>query len=171
MDDSPLIFKSPEHFARHLFAVFVVEDESKFLTECDFSASRGFGRRTYERQKFVYLVAIIAIALTDAARTNKRFVDVLWHLRRMVRVEMQNRWNETNETSDSAVEEASEDCARLIFTPPWEDQALSLTWPQNWLTKCGVDEANPVTLFKIGYAWKEAYLTVAGVASRAQLEE
>ena len=43
---------------------------------------------SYERQKFVYLVAVIAIALTEAARRDERFVAVVSHLRRIVRVEM-----------------------------------------------------------------------------------
>jgi hypothetical protein len=170
VNDSPLIFESPEQLAQHLFLVFVMDDKSNFLVRFDFSALAGVDQREYERQIFIYLVGIIALAFTDAPSKDQRFVAALSHLRHRVRAEMRNRWNDTNDAADSAVEDAAQDCAHLIFTDPSEDRALSFTWPQQWLKKSGVDVVNPVTLFRISDAWKQAYLTVAEVASRAQFE-
>ena len=148
----------------------MIADEANLLAELDSRAraSAGFDQRSHERQRFIYLVGIVAVALTDAVRTDKRFVAVVSHLRRMVRVEMQNRWGDTDETADSAIAEAGQDCARLIFTFPQEDPALSLTWPQEWLKRGGVDEVNPAVLFQISHAWKEQYLKVSKVTSQAE---
>lgn len=169
MDDSPLTFKSADHFAQALFLTYVIADEPRVVRDLDLGTSLNFDQGNYERHKFVYLVAIIAITLTERARRDNEFVTVLSRLRRMVRVEMQNRWGDTADIADTAIEEAAQDCTILIFTPPETDRALSLTWPQRWLKRSGVEETNPVKLFKISQGWKEQYLTLAEVVRRAQL--
>ena len=163
------IFKSPEHLAQLLLSKFVIADEVTIPIGRDFRALAGFDQSSYERQRFVYRVAMVAIALTAATSRDKRFVSVVWHLRRMVRTEMQNRWDHTDETADSAIEEATQDCTHLLFTPPGEDRGLSLSWPQEWLKRSGVDEVNPIVLFAVSQTWKQQYMSVVEFTSRADL--
>ena len=170
MNGPPLIFESSEQLAQNLFSVFVIEERPTLLIERDFSASATFDQRSYERQKFIYLVAIIAVAFTDLANKNKRFADALWHLRRMVRVEMHNRWGDTEDAADSAIEEAAQDCVRLIASVLSGDHAFSnFTWFQEWLKRSGVDEFNPVTLFLISHQWTEQYLALMNITERARI--
>lgn len=171
VDDDPLIFESAEQFAQTLFLMFVIDDEPKIIRSLDLSASPNFDQKNYERQRFVYLVAIIALALTDRARKDNQFVAVVSHLRRMVRVEMQNRWHDTEETADDAVEAAAQDCAHLIFSSPETSLGISVTWPKDWLERSGVLETNFIRLFKISQGWKEQYLTLAEIVQRARLTD
>jgi hypothetical protein len=171
MDDDPLIFESAEQFAQTLFLMFVIDDEPKIIRSLDLSASPTFDQKNYERQRFVYLVAIIALALTDRARKDNQFVAVLSHLRRMVRVEMQNRWHDDDETADDAIEEAVQDCAQLILSSPETSRGLSFTWPKGWLERSGVQETNPIRLFKMSYGWRQQYLTLLQVVQRARLTD
>jgi hypothetical protein len=77
VDDDPLIFESAEQFAQTLFLMFVIDDEPKIIRRLDLSASPNFDQKNYERRRFVYLVAIIALALTDRARKDNQFVAVV----------------------------------------------------------------------------------------------
>lgn len=151
--------------------MFVIDDEPKIIRSLDLSASPSFDKNSYERQRFVYLVAIIALALTDRTKKDNQFVAVVSELRRIVRVEMQNRWRDTEESADDAIEVAAQDCAQLIFSSPETSRGLSFTWPKDWLERSGVQETNPIRLFKISHGWKEQYLTLLQVVQRARLTD
>jgi hypothetical protein len=81
----------------------VIADERRLFAEGSFSATSTFDKHGYERRRFVYLVGVIAIALTHAAKTNEQFVEVVWHLREMVRSDMQNRWDDKSRAVGSSL--------------------------------------------------------------------
>ncbi len=60
---------TPEELAQRLFSSFVLDEESAILSSLygGLETAPGFQSRAFERQKFIYLAASVAIALTSAS--------------------------------------------------------------------------------------------------------
>ena len=78
---------------------------------------------------------------------------------------MQQYWGDTEEQSDSQIEEAANDYAKLVFTNPAEERGLSIDWAQKWLKRVGIEEHNPITLFQISHMWKTDHLCNVNIIS------
>ena len=146
-------------------------DEPRIIPhEDELKAAPGFHVLNFERQRFWYLVAVIAVALTDAVKQGrKQLVEVLPYLRDLVCEEMKERWEVDEDSVDYAIMVTGRDYSRLIFGDREANRALTLEWAQDWLKRCGIEETNPIRLFQIGQSWLDQYATVAEVVRRAQL--
>ena len=157
--------------AQRLFSVFVLAEESSVMRSQDdgLKATTGFQLQKYERQRFIYLAASVAIALTSAASRDKAVIQVIPHFRKLVAAEMLKRWRDGSETVAAEVEQASSDYGALLFENPQENRALSLEWSKGWLARVGVQESNPATLFLMSVAWREQFLMTARALHRTAL--
>jgi hypothetical protein len=143
-----------------IFFSKTVADAATFLDSYndDFRQCSSFRPDDFERQKFLYLVASVAIVLTEAAQKQDSIIEVIAVFRSRVRLLMQRYWGDTEEECDSQVEEAASDFASLVFTNPDEERGLSIDWAQTWLRRVGIEEHNPITLLEISHTWKSDYL-------------
>ena len=82
---------------------------------------------------------------------------------------MQQSWGDTEEDSDSEIEEAASDHAKLVFTDPEKDKGLSFDWAQEWLRRIGIEETNPITLFEISHEWKLCHIYTLKLLSSMQV--
>lgn len=121
----------------------------------------GFRPDTFEQRVFLYLVANIAIALSDAASKRPHLFAVIEHFRTLVRAEMSSRWRYNHEFTDDAVKRAAGDYAKLLFTNREANRALSFEWSREWLREVGIEETNPQTLFEISHTWMIHHVTLA----------
>jgi hypothetical protein len=147
---------TPEELAYTLVSR-VVEDTPTVLSAHDkrFRGYPTFQPERFERQKFIYLVADFALALTAAAQQQPAMAKVVPYFRQKVLLVMAKYWGDTEAYADEDIEEASAHYARLIFTNPVEEtDAFSLEWAQTWLRAVGIDEANPVVLLGVASTWR-----------------
>lgn len=119
---------------------------------------RGFDPRAFERLRFVYLAANVAVLLAVFAKKDVAVTEVIAPLRELVRGTMRERWQDTDDTSDDAIEKASEAYATLVFTDPAANRALSLEWSQEWLRQVGVTDHDLVAWMQLSRAWKDYHL-------------
>ncbi len=159
---------TPEELAQRLFSSFVLSDEASIMSSQDsnLKTAPGFESRAFERQRFIYLAASVAIALTNASSRDATVIEVIPHFRRLVTMEMQKRWGDRADRVDLEIERASSDYGALLFTNPQDDRGLSFDWSKEWLARVGVQESNPATLFLISTAWKTQFLQTAKVLSQ-----
>jgi len=160
-----------DELAQKLFSSFVLGEETSVMKsqDSDLRAKPGFQLQAYEHQKFIYLAASIAVALTTASDKNPAIIQVIPHFRQLVTAEMYKRWGEGIDIVDSEIERASHDCFVLLFTNPKDNRVLSVDWSQTWLEQIGVKESNPVTLFLISTYWKEKFLQAAEILSQVRV--
>src|SRR5262249_32292895 len=91
----------PDELAQILFSK-VAADAATFMDNyrADFESCPTFRANDFERQKFTYLVASVAIALTIAAEKEDAFLEVIKSFRAMVRRLMQEYWGAMEDDSD-----------------------------------------------------------------------
>jgi hypothetical protein len=162
---------TPEELAQRLFSSFVVDEEPTIMSSQydGLKTAPGFQSRAFERQKFIYLAASIAIALTNASSRDSTVIEVIPHFRRLVMVEMQKRWGDREQGIDSEIEQASRDYGALLFTSPENNQGLSFDWSKDWLARIGIHESNPAVLFLMSTAWKTQFVQTAKVLSQIRV--
>jgi hypothetical protein len=134
-----------------------IEDTRTVLSAHDdrFRNYSTFQPERFERQKFIYLVADFALALTAAAQHQPAMAEVVPYFRQKVLLVMGQYWGDAKAYADEDIEEASADYARLVFTNPDEEtDAFSLEWAQTWLRAVGIDEVNPAVLVGVASTWK-----------------
>src|SRR5947199_9804465 len=97
----------PDELALALFSK-VISDAPTFLDSYydHFKSCPTFQPSDFERQKFTYLVAGVAIALTRAAEKQDAILEVIAAFRAMIRALMEQYWEITEDESDSQIEEA-----------------------------------------------------------------
>lgn len=134
-----------------------IEDTESVLSVHDerFRSYATFQPKRFKRQKFIYLVADFALALTAAAKQQSAMAEVVPHFRQKVLVVMGQYWGDTEAYADEDIEEASADYSKLIFTDPDDEtDAFSLEWAQSWLRAVGIDEVNPAVLIGVASTWR-----------------
>ncbi len=146
-----------EHLATILFNKLVLEDEEVVLNKI-LDKKSGININTLSEQMFVYLVSLIAVALTTEAETQPAIIYTIKKFRQLTNQEMLKRWNTREEDADTIIESAGRDLSRLIFTNPKDQPALSLKWAQDWLGMVRTEEVNPATLFRLSFLWKNRYI-------------
>jgi hypothetical protein len=147
---------TPEQLAYTLVSR-AVDDTATVLSAHDerFRSYPTFQPQRFERQKFIYLVADFALALTAAAQQQPAMAKVVPHFRQKVLIVMGKYWGDTEAYADEDIEEASADYANLIFTnADQETDVFSLEWAQSWLRAVGVDEVSPAVLVGVASTWR-----------------
>jgi len=151
-------------FAATLFNGWVIASENMPSASTEIDSYRNdadFQEGLFHKKRFLYTIASVAVALSFLARKRQHYIPaVIAHLRQQVRDEMFRRWGYTDGPSDLLVQEASENLAKLVFTNPKDQPALSFEWAKEWLKDVGINEFNPVTLFKFSHNRKENVLTL-----------
>lgn len=147
--------------------------DSEILKEegARYSEFSGFQPETYEKLVFVYRVASVAIALTNAYESQPRISRVIEAFRDRIRDEMAARWGYSQGDADEAVEDAAGHLGTLLFSNPAEDRGRAFDWTQNWLKKAGVEEFNPVRLLEISAAWNYHFLSIAEFLSKFRVSD
>ena len=155
MDSGQKISITPEELAQAFF-LRVRDDIDTVLAKHDerFKKCPSFQPNRFERRKFLYLVADMAIALMTAARQQPALEEVIPHFRRRVLVTMEKYWGDTESEADAEIEQASFDYAKLLSVNPNENRGFSLDWTHEWLGHIGIDETNPVVLIGIASTWR-----------------
>jgi hypothetical protein len=164
------ILITPDELSNVLF-LKVLADAPTVLDSYNnrFKQSPTFQANRFERQKFIYLVAGVANALTLATQKQSAIVEVIAAFRSRVRLTMQQSWGDTEEDSDSEIEESASDYAKLVFTDPEKDKGLSFDWAREWLRRIGIEETNPITLFEISHEWKLCHIYTLKLLSSMQV--
>ena len=129
-----------------------------------------FRQGNFEQRVFLYLVANIAIALSDAASKRSELFPVIEHFRGLVRAETSSRWRHNHEFTDDAVQRAAADYAKLLFTNREANRALSFEWSREWLREVGIEETNPQTLFEISHTWMIHHVTLVKFIRKVKVE-
>src|SRR5947207_3862602 len=147
----------PAKIASMLFSTLVEGGEDSVLDDEQqrFGESPDFDASAFERQRFVYLAANVAVALTTAAAKHPKVVQVVTPFCDLVLHAMRDRWSDSEESADEAVQDASAAYAALVFTDPVDDRGISFDWPQKWLSEIAIEEYNPITLFQIAHTLRE----------------
>lgn len=155
MDSGEKIEITPEELAHALFSR-IVEDTSTVLDSHSerFKSCSSFQPNRFERRKFVYLAADMAMALTAAAQQQSAMAEVVPHFRHRVLVAMEKSWGATEAQADDEIERACGDYAKLVFTNPNENKGFSFDWAQSWLRAVGIDEVNPAVLLSVSSTWR-----------------
>lgn len=158
----------PARIAGLLFSRLVEGGEDSVLAQEEerFMESSAFDPSVFERQRFVYLAANVAVALTAAAEKHRKLTEVIPPFRDLVLRAMRDRWSDSEDSADKAVGDASAAYAALVFTNPADDRGISFDWPQKWLSEMDIEEYNPITLFQIARTFRDYHThTVTFLAS------
>jgi hypothetical protein len=155
MDSVEKIEITPEELAHALFSR-IVEDTSTILDSHSerFKSCASFQPNRFERRKFLYLAADMAMALTAASQQQSAMAEVVPHFRHRVVVMMEQHWGDAEADVDAEIEKASADYAKLLFTNPDDHNGFSFDWARDWLTHVGIDETNPAVLLSIASNWR-----------------
>src|SRR5437870_4045180 len=147
----------PAKIASMLFSTLVEGGEESVLDEQEqrFAESPDFDAGAFERLRFVYLAANVAVALTAAVAKHPKLAEVVPPFRDLVLCAMRDRWSGSEDSADKAIEDASAAYAALVFTNPADDRGISFDWPQRWLGEIDIVEHNPITLFQIARTFRE----------------
>jgi hypothetical protein len=168
------IFGQPieaSELASLLFSQCVLADEQKVMRK-HFDMYKdwaGFQQDTFNRKVFLYLVANIAIALTNASSKDRNMYAVIGDFKKLVSREMNRRWGDNQETVDDSVEKAAANYGNILFTNPEQDRGLSFEWSREWLKEAGIDEFNPATLFEVSHTWKIYHIHLAQFLSKQRV--
>ena len=155
-----------------LFSRYVLADEATVMRhELDrYKDHPAFKQEVFRRKVFVFLVASVAVALTKRSdKGDANMAPVINRFRELVSMEMHSRWGAMQQDVDESIEMAATSLASLLFTNPESNRGLSFDWAQEWLKGTGVDESNPVTLFKISHTWKVYWIDHAEFISKQRV--
>jgi hypothetical protein len=156
-----------------LFSRYILADEATVmeLVELDrYKDHARFKQEVFRRKVFVFLVASVAVALTSrSGNGDAHMAPVIRRFRELVSVEMRSRWGAMQRDVDESIETAATSLASLVFTDPESNRGLSFDWARKWLEETGVDESNPVTLFKISHTWKAYWIDHAEFISKQRI--
>jgi hypothetical protein len=147
----------PVKFASLLFSTLVEGGEGSVLSrqEQRFAESPDFDAGAFERLRFIYLAANVAVALTAAVAKHPKLTQVVAPFRDLVLRAMRDRWSDSEDSADRAIEDASAAYAALVSTNPADDRGISFDWPQKWLSEIEIVEHNPITLLQIARTFRE----------------
>lgn len=168
--DGPEILMTAPELARLLFSSFVLDSKARAM-QSEYEQLRqraGFRQDAFERQEFIYHVAYIVVAL-GAANVGEGKPDVMPYFRALVNAEMKDRWQMTEDRSDTKIGDAARDYAELIFTDLETNRGLPLKWAQRWLKEIGIEEWNMAVLFRVSYSWKICFLSAAELLQRIRI--
>jgi hypothetical protein len=107
----------PAQCASLLFSTLVEGGEAMILEaeKQRFAASPGFDESAFERLRFAYLAANIAVILTAAVDKNPKLTQVISPFRELVLRAMRDRWRDSEESADKAIEDANAAYAALVL--------------------------------------------------------
>jgi hypothetical protein len=161
----------PVAFSHDLFQAWVMGDlESKYQEFATrWRSSEQFDETKCRYSFYVYLVSVVAVALTATVEKRPEFIRVIANFKQMAHSEARTEWSVQEDRFDNDIEEAGSSLARLIFENPSENPALSLEWPGQWLESFGVTEHNPITLFKVSHYWKTSFLNICRLFDKVKL--
>ena len=161
----------PADFSRDLFQVWVIGDlENKYEEYATlWRSSEQFDEAKCKYTFYVYLVSVVAVALTATVEKRPEFIWVISGFKRMAQSKARTDWSVHEDRFDNDIEEAGSSLWELLFKNPSENPALSLEWPTQWLGSFGVTEHNPVTLFKVSYYWKTSFLNLCRVFDKVKV--
>jgi hypothetical protein len=158
-----------DKLANVLFLLFVLRDEHTLFRElrqrCELSPA--FRGQTFEFQVFVFLVASIAVVLTNEYARQTNSAKAISALRQLVHEEVVQRGVESTEAVDDAIEEAAAKLGDLLYRKPNAESDLS--WAQEWLQICGVEESNPAVLLNFAQQWKLQNIALAKSVSETRI--
>jgi len=160
-----------EELAQLLFSLCVLQEETTVMRkeQSRYDNMAGFQREAFQRQLFLYLVASVAIALTNEHSRRPEISGVIIPFRQLVNSEIARRWRFSEAEADSAVENASSDLGRLLYANPGAQKGISFEWPQEWLKRVGVTEYDPAALFEINMRWKLHQIHLAKMLSKFRI--
>ena len=152
-----------EVLAETLFKAVVMDDiDNCFKKESlSWETHPLFDEATCRYTIFICLSAMLAVALTGRAEMDISFENVIFHFRQLVLDEARYRWDITDLKLDKAIEINADNLAQLIFIEPETNRGLTFDWATEWLSRFGVEEYNPMTLFMISNKWKTSYISLA----------
>lgn len=158
-------------FSRDLFGVWVINDlESK----CGSLAVEWRKSGQFDEQKckyiFTYLVSVVAVALTETTKRRPEFARIISDFRLHACSRAKDEWDVLQDRFDDDVERAAASLARLIFTNPSENRGLSFEWSREWLASFGVNEHNPLSLFKMALDWKNSFIHLCRLFDKVRLK-
>ncbi len=151
---------TPEQLSRALFQLFVLDDEVS-VRESDlgqYALNSISQDLMFNKCVYFYLVGLVAVALTAEYQNREIIAEVIPSFRNIVSQEALRRWNIFQGEVDESVEEASQALAKLLFTNPKENRALCFEWSREWLAKAGIEQYNPISLWKLGIFWMDRYV-------------
>ena len=151
----------PAKCASLLFTTLIEGAESTVLypQSLHIATLGGFNQRAFERLRFVYLAAAnVAVLLTELAKIYPAVVEIIPPLRELVLRSMRERWQDSEDGGDDAIEKASAAYATLVFTDPATNRALSLEWSDEWLRQIGITDHNLIAWMQLSQAWKQYHL-------------
>jgi len=160
-------------FSRDLFQAWVIDDLENEYEEYAISwrCNEQFDEAKCRYTFYVYLVAVVAVALTAAVEKRPEFVWVLSYLKGIASSKASTDWSIHEDTFDNDVVEAGNSLAKLLFRNPSENPALSLEWPAQWLGSFGVTEHNAVRLFQISHYWTTSFLYLCRLFDKIKVFE
>ena len=150
--------------AEALFNLSVVKDEDSLFQDLSerYRSNLDFRQEAFCLQRFVYLAASVALALTHEQARQPRSYHAIKALKHLVTQEAVHRPGfSTEKKLDDTIEEAASKLHDLIFTDPELKPGYSFDWAREWIKDCGVDEVNPAVLFKFAHTWRNQYLALA----------
>lgn len=162
-----------ETLAQHLFTFFVIGNECTLFRHvrdrCE--ASPTFLPEVFGFQVFVYLVASIAIVLTNEYSRQPNSVKVIVSLKRLVHDEVVRRGIHSTDDVEGAIEEAASKLHGLLYTDPEAKPGYCFDWSQEWLKACGVEEYNPQVLFEFAHKWNTQNVVLAKMINEMRIVE
>ena len=161
----------PVAFSHDLFQTWVASD---FGTKYEKFAIQWRSCEQFDEAKcrytfYVYLVSVVAVALTATRKRRPEFVRVIANFRQCALSEVKNEWNVHKDGFDEDVEEAASNLARLIFANPSESRGLTFEWSNQWLAGFGATEHNPIRLFQVAYYWKNTFIHLCRLFDKMKL--
>ncbi len=146
--------------AKDLFRAWVMDDLGTKYEEniSEWCNSGNFDEAKCRYTLYLYLVSVVAVALTAKAEKSPEFKRVIHSFREHALSAAKKLWNVQNERFDQEVEEVVDNLASLFFTHSSENRGLSFEWSRGWLAGFGVNEDNPIRLFNVTFRWKSSFL-------------
>lgn len=147
-------------FAADLFIDFVLTGENRATKAALEHYDKPYGKfesDAFRRKTFVYLAASVSLALSKKQRRTN-VAAVVQHFRHLTTGSMLSQWGMSTSCANEQVMMAGDSLQSLCFSPLNSDFAFSVDWSRGWLSEVGVDETNPVSLFKVAQDWKNTML-------------
>lgn len=141
-----------------------------FLNECEVKSN--LIKDKYFQQVFVYQVAGVAILLTDmfeklvTKREKQDIGNVIVEFRNLVSQVLIKMANLSQTEVEDIINKAGSDLESLLITDPNKFPDFGMEWSKKWLNQIGINENNPIKLFKFGHFFMSDYFHLAEVLSR-----